>query len=90
MTGPSGRLQWLLFLAVMLVLITGAIDSRWLPTSVAFAQDDPAAKPDKKDAPAHSEVKKENFGWWVVKTSGPIGLVLFGLSVYFIALTSKY
>ena len=89
MTGPSGRLQWLLFLAVMLVLITGAIDSRWLPTSVAFAQDDPDAKPDKKDAPAHSEVKKENFVWWVVKTSGPIGLVLFGLSVYFIALTTR-
>ena len=82
-------MQWLLFMAVMLVLVAGAIDARWLPTSVASAQDEPEAKPEKKEAASHPEGSKENFVWWVVKTSGPIGLVLFGLSVYFIALTTR-
>ena len=27
--------------------------------------------------------------WWVIKTSGPIGAVILGLSIYFVAMTSR-
>ena len=83
MTGSFPRMRWLAC-ALFFMLAADVMKVQWLAPSVAYAQDEP----EKKVAESHSG-GKENFVWWVVKTSGPIGFVLFGLSVYFIALTSR-
>ena len=87
MTGIFSLLKCLACV-LLFVLVANAMDARWVTPTVAYAQDEPEAKPVKKEAESHSG-GNENFVWWVIKTSGPIGLVLFGLSVYFIALTSR-
>lgn len=87
MTGSFHPLKCLACV-LFFVVVANAMDVRWLAPSVAFAQDEPEVKPEKKEAESHSGGEK-NFVWWVIKTSGPIGLVIFGLSVYFIALSSR-
>ncbi len=74
---------------VMLFLaVTSTLDVPWLTPSVAFAQDEPEAKAEKKAAEPHAGGEK-SFVWWVIKTSGPIGAVILGLSIYFVAMTSR-
>ena len=74
---------------VMLFLaVTSTLDAPWLTPSVAFAQDEPEAKAEKKAAEPHAGGEK-SFVWWVIKTSGPIGAVILGLSIYFVAMTSR-
>ncbi len=83
MTGSFHRLRWLACVLLFL-MVADVMEVRWAAPSVAWAQDEP----EKKAAePAHEGEK--NFVWWVIKTSGPIGLVIFGLSVYFVALSSR-
>ena len=70
---------------LLFVLVAQVMDVQWMAPSVAFAQDEP----EKKAAEPHPEGEKKSFVWWVIETSGPIGLLIFGLSVYFVALTSR-
>ena len=70
---------------LLFVFVAHAMDVQWLAPSVAFAQDEP----EKKAVESHSEGKQTSFVWWVIETSGPIGLLIFGLSVYFVAMTSR-
>ena len=74
---------------VLFVFVTSMVDAPWLTPSSAQAQDEAEAKPAKKAAEEHSEVEKASFIWWVIETSGPIGVLIFGLSVYFVAMTSR-
>jgi len=74
---------------MLFVLVTSMVDAPWLTPASAQAQDEAEAKPAKKGAEEHSEVEKDSFIWWVIETSGPIGVLIFGLSVYFVAMTSR-
>lgn len=89
MSGSIQLTKWFAFV-VLFGLVLNATEVRWLAPAVAFAQDEPEpeAKAEKKAAESHSE-GEQSFVWWVIKTSGPIGLVIFGLSVYFVAMTSR-
>ncbi len=100
MIGSSDRSKRLAWLVLFLALIAGSIESLLISTPVAVAQDEePAAEAEEKPAPkkgkkkeAEKEEKKVeevSFLWWVIETSGSIGLVLFGLSIYFISTTAK-
>ncbi|MEK6258738.1 MAG: MotA/TolQ/ExbB proton channel family protein [Planctomycetota bacterium] len=84
MTDSFHRLRWLACV-LLFVSVLNAVDVQWLAPSVAFAQDEP----EKKAAEPTPEVENKSFVWWVIETSGPIGLLIFGLSVYFVALTSR-
>ena len=70
---------------LLFIFVAHAVDVQWMGPSVAFAQDEP----EKKAAEPHSGGEQKSFVWWVIETSGPIGLLIFGLSVYFVALTSR-
>lgn len=74
----------------------GMIDMSPQSGQVVSAQDEEPAEEAPKAAGKKDEHKAEggghenkSFVWWVIKTSGPIGLVIFGLSVYFIATTGQ-
>ena len=84
MTG-SLRFSKCLACVLLFILVAHVMDVQWITPSVAFAQDEP----EKKAAEPHSEGEQKSFVWWVIKTSGPIGLVIFALSVYFVATTSR-
>ncbi len=88
MTGSFNFLKCL-GCVMLFVLVTSMVDAPWLTPASAQAQDEAEAKPAKKGAEEHSEVEKDSFIWWVIETSGPIGVLIFGLSVYFVAMTSR-
>ncbi len=96
----SKRLAWMILLLTFMAV---AAETLWLATPTVMAQPDegaevgaeekPAAEPVKKKAAAPAadaaEPSEPSFIWWVIKTSGPIGVVIFGLSCYFIATVSR-
>jgi len=75
------KCSWLLAMLVCLLALTAATPRQ------AWAQEDekPAAAAKEGGEGKHSEPVAENYFMWVIKCSGVIGLVLFGLSLYFIA-----
>ena len=90
------RMSWVLLLWT---LFSGVVESPLLTTSAAMAQDEePAAEeeaPKAKKKGAKAEDAKEekkpeiSFVWWVIHTSGVIGLFLFALMGYFLATSTK-
>ncbi len=87
MTGSFHHLRWLAC-AWLFLVVADVMEVRWVAPTVAWAQDEPEKKA-AAAAPAHAPAGEKNFVWWVIKTSGPIGLVIFALSVYFVAMTSR-
>jgi biopolymer transport protein ExbB len=69
----------------LLLALTGT-SAVWVATlpSEAVAQTTKAAEPPKAGAAPH---QSESFLWWIIKTSGIIGAVIFLLSIYFVAVT---
>ena len=104
MIGSSDRSKRFAWVVLLLALMAGSVETLWLTTPAAMAQEDaaeveepaeekPAAKKGKKkdDAKAveSGEHEQDHFIIWVIKTSGSIGVIIFGLSCYFIATASK-
>ena len=104
MIGSSDRSKRFAWVVLLLALMAGSVETLWLTTPAAMAQEDaaeveepaeekPAAKKGKKkdDAKAGdaAEHEQDHFIIWVIKTSGSIGVIIFGLSCYFIATASK-
>lgn len=104
MIGSSDRSKRLAWMVLLLALIAGSIETLWLATPAAVAQDEAAeedAAAEEKPAPQKGKKKEEakgaeaegkseeHFIIWVIKTSGSIGVIIFGLSCYFIATASK-
>ncbi len=104
MIGSSDRSKRFAWVVLLLALMAGSVEALWLTTPAAMAQEDaaeveepaeekPAAKKGKKkdDAKAaeSGEHEQDHFIIWVIKTSGSIGVIIFGLSCYFIATASK-
>ena len=97
MIGSSDRSKRLAWMVLVLALMASSIETLWLATPTVVAQEDaaeeeaPAPKKGKKaeKAAEPSEKEQEHFIIWVIKTSGAIGVIIFGLSCYFIATASK-
>ncbi len=102
MIGSSDRSKRLAWMVLLLALTAGSIESLWIATPAAVAQDDaaeeemaeekPAPKKGKKkeEAPAAEEGHgQENTVFWIMRISGSIGVFLFALSCYFIATVSR-
>ncbi len=104
MIGSSDRSKRLAWMVLLLALMAGSIETLWLATPTAVAQDEAAdeeaaaeEKPSPKKGKKKEEAKgaeaegksEEHFIIWVIKTSGSIGVIIFGLSCYFIATASK-
>lgn len=85
MTVSSHRFRWLAC-ALLFFTVAWSFGPQWMEPTVAYAQDEPEEKKAEEPAAHHTE---QNFVWWVIKTSGPIGLLIFGLSVYFVAMSSR-
>ena len=83
MTGSFHRLRWLACVLLFL-MAADVMKVQWFAPSVAYAQDD--AEKEKKPS---AEKVQDHFIIWVIKTSGPIGVVIFALSVYFVATTIR-
>ncbi len=91
----SARMSWVLLLWT---LFSGVIESPLVTTPAAMAQDEEAVEeeaPKAKKKGAKTEDAKEtkkhevSFVWWVIETSGVIGLFLFALMGYFLATSTK-
>jgi len=103
MIGSSDRSKRLAWMVLLLALMAGSIETLWLATPAAVAQEEAAeedAAAEEKPAPkkgkkkedgkaAEAEHTEEHFIIWVIKTSGAIGVIIFALSCYFIATASK-
>ena len=85
----SRRKAWFVLLVVLVMSISWGL-AQTSRSADDKGKDAAAAKADAKGEAAKPEAPKEqNFFLWIAEVSGLIGVVIFGLSVYFVATVSR-